>query len=305
MSEHEDQGRITDLRLVGRSEDGQNLELTDTVGAKYSIRIGDTLRATVNQPRLSSVAPIDDRPTISVKDIQARLRSGESMDSISRTTEWSLEKIEKFAGPILQERAYIIAQALKTPLKREVGANTLEETMWQTLGSHGVDLEQVEWNTHRRPDGQWTVVLHYPSRDGLNTAQWNFDATRGILLSEDDSAKWIGGEDRDPRQNRTAPTHGIVYNHENPPAPRLVAVKEEIPEERTVTLTSVERIEVIQEIDEIDEIDEIEETDEIEEIGDDELAEDIEQAKRDGVTSRPKIPSWDEIMFGSTPKDSE
>ena len=303
MSEHEDQGKTTDLRLVGRSEDGQHLELTDTLGSKYSIRIGDTLRATVNQPRLSSVAPIDDRPTISVKDIQARLRAGESMDSISRTTEWPMEKIEKFAGPILQERAYIISQALKTPLKREAGAKILEEAMSETLGAHGVDLEQVEWNTHRSSDGQWTVILHYPSRDGLNTAQWNFDATRGVLLSEDDSAKWIGGEDRDPRQNRTAPTHGIVYNHENPPVPRLVAVKEDIQEERTVTLTSVQPIEVIEE--DIQEVEDSTDIDELEEDfpEDDELAEDIEQAKRDGVSSRPKIPSWDEIMFGSTPKD--
>jgi len=301
MSEHESQDKATDLRLVGRSEDGQNLDLTDSLGNKYSIRIGDTLRATVNQPRLSSVAPIDDRPTISVKDIQARLRGGESMDSISRTTDWPLEKIEKFAGPILQERAYIISQALKTPLKREAGAPTLEETMWQTLGAHGVELEQAEWNIHRRPDGQWTIVLHYPSRDGLNTAQWNFDSSRGVLLSEDDSAKWISGEDRDPRQNRTTPTHGMVYNHENPPAPRLVAVKEDIRTENTVTLTSVERIEVIEET-ESDFSDELLEDEDFP--ADDELAEDIEQAKRDGVTSRPKIPSWDEIMFGSTPKDS-
>ena len=55
----------------------------------------------------------------------------------------------------------------------------------------------------------------------------------------------------------------------------------------------------IQEVEDSTDIDELEE----DFPEDDELAEDIEQAKRDGVSSRPKIPSWDEIMFGSTPKD--
>ncbi|MTA97124.1 MAG: DUF3071 domain-containing protein, partial [Actinobacteria bacterium] len=43
----------TDLRLVGRSADGSELELVDLDGNQFSLRISDTLRANVNQPRLS------------------------------------------------------------------------------------------------------------------------------------------------------------------------------------------------------------------------------------------------------------
>jgi hypothetical protein len=284
----------TDLRLVGRSEDGQHLDLQDSVGNKFSLRIGDTLRATVNQPRLTSVAPIDDRPTYSVKDIQSRLRAGESMDAISRTTDWPLEKIEKFSGPILQERAYIIAQALKTPLKRDSQSALLKDAMESQLGTHGVNLEEVEWNTHRRHDGHWVITLYYPSNDGIKEANWIFDAARGVLVSDDDSAKWISGEERDPRSMRAAtPSHGMVYNHENAPvAPRLVAVKEEIVTER------FERLEVVQEVIE-------------EEIAEEDFSQDADdfleeqEAAKDGVTSRPKLPSWDEIMFGTTPSKGE
>ncbi|CAB4535247.1 MAG: DUF3071 domain-containing protein [Actinobacteria bacterium] len=283
----------TDLRLVGRSADGLHLDLSDTVGNKFSLRIGDTLRASVNQPRLTSVAPIDERPNYSVKDIQARLRSGESMDAISRTTDWPLEKIEKFAGPILQERAYIISQALKTPLHRDPSSQLLQEAMVAQLGSHGVDLEQVEWNTHRRNDGQWVIVLYYPSNDGQKQAQWIFDAARGLLTSDDDSAKWIGGEERDPRSMRAAtPSHGLVFNHENAPAaPRLMAVKEEVVVER------YERLEVVAEIEEVEE----EISDEDMSLDESNLSQDEEDAAKDGVKSRPKLPSWDEIMFGSNP----
>jgi len=109
-SDHEDE--VIDLRLVGRSEDGNHLEFSDIHNRHYQARLSDTLRAAVNQPRLAAIKIESDEPTTSVKDVQSRLRAGESMDAISRTTDWSLEKIEKFAGPILQERAFVIAQAL-------------------------------------------------------------------------------------------------------------------------------------------------------------------------------------------------
>ena len=61
-----------DLRVVGRSEDGNHLELTDVGGGTYSVRISDSLRATVNQARLSAVE--DQAPEImGIKEIQARL----------------------------------------------------------------------------------------------------------------------------------------------------------------------------------------------------------------------------------------
>jgi myo-inositol-1(or 4)-monophosphatase len=109
----------TDLRLTGRSVDGTELELVDQDGNSFSLRISDSLRATVNQPRLSAVSAYQEEISTTVKEVQARLRGGESIDSISRTTDWSIEKVENFAGPILQERAFIIAQALATQMDQQ------------------------------------------------------------------------------------------------------------------------------------------------------------------------------------------
>ena len=65
-----------DLRLIGKSEDGAYLDLEDQDGNSYSLRISDTLKSTINAPRLSSVSPVDDRPSYTVKDIQNRLQIG-------------------------------------------------------------------------------------------------------------------------------------------------------------------------------------------------------------------------------------
>jgi len=156
----------TDLRFTGRSADGSELELVDQNGSQYSLRISDTLRSAINQPRLSAVADVDEVISTTVKEVQARLRSGESIDSISRTTDWSIEKVENYAGPILQERAFIISQALATQIKREPHAPYLETAVSNQLAPRGVDMNTVEWNTHRLPDGNWELTLYYPLRDG-------------------------------------------------------------------------------------------------------------------------------------------
>lgn len=296
----------TALRLIGRSESGLGLELTDDVENFYTLVVDDALRSAVTQPRLAAVANPDAQPAaFSVKEIQARLRSGESIDAISRTTDWSAEKIEKFAGPILQERAYVIDLALKSALRRDAASPLLGEQAYQQLSQHGADMDEVEWNSHRNADGSWTIIVFYPSRDGINSATWSFDLAKQILIAQDDSARWIAGDAREPR--RTTPTHGIVYGAEgsNPPptltpsttptptptitpsAPRLVAVREEM------ELIEAENGE--EEIVEIFELD----------IEVDQPVEDESDARSDGVTARPKIPSWDDIMFGGSSKPTE
>ena len=272
--------RPTDLRIVGRSEDGSDLELTDDTGGKYAVRISDTLRSTINQPvksHLSAVVNMDEQPIFSVKDIQARLRAGDSMDSISRTTDWPLEKIERFAGPILQERAYVIEVALKSGLRRNGEPTTLGEATIDQLTSHGVDLEDIEWNTHRNHDGTWQLVLHYPNNEGATTANWNFTMNNRALRALDDSARWIAGEAKPARAQ--TPSHGMVYQSPTP-APRLVAVREEI----TITHDDVEE-HFIEEL-------ELQIPDE-------------SDPKDDGIVTRPKLPSWDDIMFGGSSNKSE
>jgi hypothetical protein len=83
---------MSELRLTGKNPEGTHLTLTNPIGEEFTIRISDTLRATVNQPRLAAVAASDDVETMSVKEIQRRLRSGETMDAIARDGHISVEK---------------------------------------------------------------------------------------------------------------------------------------------------------------------------------------------------------------------
>ena len=274
---------MSDLRLIGRSSDGNNLELESHDGTNFTLPLNDELRTLINQPRLVAVSSKEEQSALTVKEVQARLRGGETIDSISRTTDWTPEKIEKFSGPILQERAYVIGLALASQLRKEKHAPTLAAATIAQLEPRGVDMTQVEWNTWRLPEGSWNIVLLYPNKDGvINESNWNFDFAKRGLEASDDGAAWISGEEIDTRSH--IPSHGIVYPSPTP-APRLVAVRTDV--ESSIHIT--------QEITHQDQTNQ-------HETNQDETNQD---ERRDGVTKRLKIPSWDDIMFGSSKEPSE
>lgn len=263
---------MTELRLNGKTLDGVYLSLADNDGTEYTLRISDTLRATVNQPRLSAVNEVENVP-LTVKEIQARLRSGEPIESLARAAQWTIEKVERFAGPILQERTYVIGLAHDVVMRKENGRENLNfaEVVASRLAPRQVDMNAVEWNAWRLEDGSWVIRLNYPNRDGFAIADWNFDLTRRTLAPLDDDARWIIGDESTSRE-RTPVDHGLIYgNHpsatrgsQNRPletrdGPRLVSIRETPDEE----------------------------------------------GARDGVTGRATVPSWDEIMFGSRKKDED
>ena len=258
---------MSELRISGRSEDGTHLLLVDGNDQEFTLRISDHLRAQVNQPRLASVR-VDENDGISVKEVQARLRAGASFESVAREANWSIEKVERFAGPILQERAYIIDLAQKVIMKKDGGREPLTflDVVANRLAANNVSEDSLEWNTHRREDGTWVITLNFPNREGHGSAEWIFDQNRRTISSSDDSASWLLGERSQPKINSEISNHGLVasaltqtVNPVNPVNPVI-----------EINSAPTPRLQVIKE------------------------AED----STDGVTKRASIPSWDEIMFG-------
>lgn len=268
---------MTELRLDGKTEDGSHLSLVDTDGNNYSLRISDTLRATVNQPRLTSVPAIDAVETISVKEIQRRLRAGDSFEQIAREGQTTVDKVERFSGPIMQEREYILENARNLIMRKDIHRVdlTFREVVLAKLAARGVDTDEVSWNTWRQPDGTWHIELHYPNRDGNGIATWNFDLSRRALDASDDNGAWLIDEEAPVR----APSTAIIYSEPSHPSrledvapePEIVRIADLLnaPEEKAET----PRLAVIRETPSAAD-------------------------SQDGITARAKVPSWDEIMFG-------
>jgi hypothetical protein len=288
------------LNLVGVSDDGNTLFLENDEGVRFNLEVDDSLveAVAINKPSKEIISSeeiivetvvvtsqptlriVDNQPHTSVKEIQSRLRAGELASAIAASSTWNEEKIEKFSGPIYQERAYIIEQALKFELKKNdpLGASNLGGIVAATLSTHGVDLEATEWNTFREQNGDWCLYITFPSENGVRKASWSFNSEKNLLASRDDEAKWLCGEKQSARQR--TPGHGfltsqIAEKSENSygetlfptptPAPRLVAVESSYPS-----------------------------ANEIIESDEEEVMESVESESRSRVT----LPSWDEIIFG-------
>ena len=276
---------VTELRLNGKTEDGLHLSLHDADGNEFTVRVSDSLRSAVNQQRLVAVVS-NDEPTISIKEIQRLLRAGQTADQIARENNISIEKVERFAGPILSERIYIIDQAQQIVIRKEGGrdAVTLLGVVISRLAPRNIDSSELSWDTWRLEDGTWTIELHYPNSSGVGIAQWSFDSVVRTITSMDENARWMMGDEPAPRQ---LPTPGLVPTETSHPSER-----------RIIDVYSEFRKEVAEEDieDVVEEIREVPRLAVIREEPDDE-------ASRDGITARAKVPSWDEIMFGIKPED--
>ena len=276
---------MTELRLNGKTDDGLHLSLHDADGNEFTVRVSDSLRSAVNQQRLVAVVS-NDQPTISIKEIQRLLRAGQTADQIARENNISIEKVERFAGPILSERIYIIDQAQQIVIRKEGGrdAVTLLGVVISRLAPRNIDSSELSWDTWRLEDGTWTIELHYPNSSGVGIAQWSFDSVVRTITSMDENARWMMGDEPAPRQ---LPTPGLVPTETSHPSERrIIDVYSEFRKE-----VSEEEIEdVVEEIREVPRLAVIRE-------------EPDDEASRDGITARAKVPSWDEIMFGIKPED--
>ena len=264
---------MSELRLTGKNPEGTHITLTNGTGEEFTVRISDTLRATVNQPRLSAVVASDDEQIMSVKEIQRRLRAGETMDAIARDGRISVEKVERFAGPILQERVYILDQAFAVVLRKESARDqeTFEDVVIARLAPMGVDSDSLSWNAWRIDDGTWTIDLSYPNRDGHGSATWNFDLNRRSVTATNENARWMLGQEPAPRTQ----TPGLV--HAEPTHPSRI-------------VDSLSHLDVVAE----PEAEPVRETPRLVAIRETPGEED----RAEGISGRAKVPSWDEIMFG-------
>ena len=256
---------MSELRLTGKNPEGTHITLTNSDGEEFTVRISDTLRATVNQPRLAAVVTSDEVETMSVREIQRRLRAGESMDAIARDGRISVEKVERFAGPILQERLFILDQASSVVLRKESARDqeTFEDVVISRLAPLGVDSDSLTWNAWRIDDGTWTIDLAYPNRDGHGSATWNFDLSRCSITPTNENARWMLGQEPAPRTH----TPGLVHAEPTHPSRIIDSIPDPEPVRETPRLVAIRETP-------------------------------REEDRAEGITGRAKVPSWDEIMFG-------
>ncbi|MGW3771010.1 septation protein SepH [Actinomadura verrucosospora] len=184
---------MQELRLVAVSEDGTYLVLaTAGRGTRFTLPVDDRLRAAVRGhfSRLGQFE-IEVESPLRPKEIQTRIRSGETAEEIAESAGIPVERVRWFEGPVLQEREYMAQQAQRVAVRRP-GESTpgppLGETVEERLGRGGVDLEEVEWDSWKCEDNTWRVRLSFFEGGRPHAAEWTFDPRRRHVSPLDEVA---------------------------------------------------------------------------------------------------------------------
>ena len=200
------------LTLVGLSEDQQRLVLVSDAGEEFTLPADARLRAALlgEHARLGQLE-ITMESALRPRDIQARIRAGESPESVAATAQTPLERVMTYANPVLAERAHIADRAQRASVRRSTSdgaARVLADAVAERLRARNVDPESVEWDAWRREDGRWTLVADYRSGGSARHAEFVFDAPGRFVLAEDDEARWMVGEQTSLKGPQPRPTPG-------------------------------------------------------------------------------------------------
>ncbi|MER6716474.1 septation protein SepH [Streptomyces sp. NPDC006129] len=191
---------MPELRVVAVSNDGTRLVLKAADSTEYTLPIDERLRAAVrgDRPRLGQIE-IEVESHLRPRDIQARIRAGATAEEVAQMAGIPVDRVRRFEGPVLAERAFMAERARKTPVRRpgENSGPPLGEAVQERLLMRGADKDTVQWDSWRRDDGTWEVLLVYCVAGEPHSASWTYDPPRRLVQAVDDEARSLIGESDD------------------------------------------------------------------------------------------------------------
>ena len=219
---------MQELRFVAVSEDGRYAVLAvPGRSARFTLPIDERLRAVaLGQTSRLAQYEIEVESPLRPKEIQARIRAGETVEEIADAAGIAIERVRWFEGPVLAERAYIAQQAQTASIRRQGDAAPstpgprLGEVVAERLAGFGVDPEDAQWDAKKRGDGNWQVQLTFITGGRLHIAEWVFDPRRRHVLPADDNAARMSLPGAEPLQPAPPPPGEATVTHL---APRLGA----------------------------------------------------------------------------------
>jgi len=298
------------LTVAGVTPDGRQLRLGDATGTEFTVDIDARLRAALggesrrpDRPVPQSSGKVESQmdSMLRPRDIQARIRAGETPEQVAAAAKTTVEKVMPYAAPVLAEREHVAERAQRSSIRRPAGesphgARTLGEAITGHLHDRNIDPEVIAWDAWRREDGRWALTGRFSiqGRDGL--AELTFDQPGNFVVLDNDDARWLVGDVPDP----------VAELEPEPGVRRLAAVPAEDTDQLTlgddVLGITDEPIEAFLDdepgVDESELVEEAADAVALDEDPEEDLATEPPRRPVKKTRGRASVPSWDEIMFG-------
>ncbi|HEX5534344.1 MAG TPA: septation protein SepH [Actinomycetales bacterium] len=211
---------MQDLQLVGVHDDGEHVLLTSADGTRYRLLIDERLRAAVRRDRARlGQLQIQMDGALRPRDIQARIRAGESAEDIAVSSGLPVEHIRRYEGPVLAERLHVAQRAQRHRIRtaRPGDEPQLADLVAERLEARGA--EAGDWDAWRRDEATWTVQLTFRTGSKDRVASWGYDPVTESLEPRDDESRWLSAlsepaQDGPLRGRRLSAVKELVYDVE-------------------------------------------------------------------------------------------
>lgn len=166
---------MQELRFVG-VEQGAVIA-TNAEGDRFQLVIDEALRNALRpQPAHRSA----ETKTVPPRLIQQLIRAGRTVSEVVNQTGADQEIVERFEGPILAERGYLVEQARAVPVRLQQSIDPLVGE-GATFGSaiderlEQLGAENVRWDAWKDPESGWRIGIDFTTDDVERNALWAFD----------------------------------------------------------------------------------------------------------------------------------
>ncbi|HEU5005594.1 MAG TPA: septation protein SepH [Jatrophihabitantaceae bacterium] len=183
------------VRSGAASSTGSDHVILETAdgGEHFLLPISAPLRDAIRSdlPRLHQDEPEAADTGLGPREIQMRVRAGESPEDLAVEHEMSFERVMRFAGPVLAERVRVADEARRGRARRTTDEGQLVqfgEAVDQRFSAHGIDVAKVSWDSRRREDGNWIITAKWLGGNAEREAQWLFQLSGRSVSPLDDTA---------------------------------------------------------------------------------------------------------------------
>jgi hypothetical protein len=177
---------MRELRLVGVEDGAVTLEALD--GEKLRLPIDEQVRAAVRNAAINATNSL----ALTPREIQDRIRSGETISDIVAATGVNEDFVTKFAQPVMDELEHIIASALairitiagdrfNDPTQVEFG-----ELIQERLTANSA--QDISWKSKRIAGGTWQLECNYSISGHRAQSVWHYEPRRFHLAPENEAA---------------------------------------------------------------------------------------------------------------------
>jgi Protein of unknown function (DUF3071) len=190
---------MRELRFVMLSEDGDQLLVQAADGdERFALAVSAELRAAVHaerpRPAAAERPPRPEPAPIGPREIQVRVRAGESPQELAAAYGMPLERVMRFAAAAVDERRRIADEARRARARRsgtDISDGKLVvfgEAVDERFRAHGIEAESVTWDARRRDDGEWLVTASWAGGAATYAAEWLFSRVSRSVAPLDETA---------------------------------------------------------------------------------------------------------------------